>query len=324
MAMRKKTNRRWITVVQTAGWACLFLLFYSCAKNTVIFEDENGEESSSGNIPKGSTLVTFNASVEGRNLLTRSMSPMEKGIQNRLFAYRSSAANTGEAAPSAQGLYITTSPGVLIGSEGYKMYLSNGVYDFYAVSDNFSTIPPAFTNGRSEPLFNGIDYLWWHSSQQDVNSSQIQIPIVYLHAATQVVFEVSAGDNMVLNRLLSALITPPSTGASMDLATGIIPASDTYGKADKMGINGFLAQYTMLPLQTDTPMTLTLELAVNGESAPRTYEVSVPLPNGELKAGDSYLYRTVIEENSVVFPSVSIKNWTDVDETGKPLYPYQE
>lgn len=322
--MKKETKTRWITVLQTIGLACFFLLFDNCAKNTVIFEGEEGAGTSTGSVPKGSTLVTFNASVEGRNLLTRSMSPMEKGIQNRLFAYRSSAANTGEAAPAAQGLYITTSPGVLIGTEGYKMYLTNGVYDFYAVSDNFSTIPPTFTNGRSEPLFNGIDYLWWHNPQQDVNSSQIQIPIVYLHAATQVVFEVSAGDDIVLNKLLSALITPPEPGASMELATGLIPPAGSYGKADKMGINGSLAQYTMLPLKTDNPMILTLEVLVNGENASRTYEVSVPLPNGELKAGDSYLYRTVIEENSVLFPSVSIKNWTDVDETGKPLYPYQE
>lgn len=322
--MRKVTNMRWITVLQTIGLACFFLLFANCAKNTVIFEGENGEGASAGNIPKGSTLVTFNASVEGRNLLTRSMSPMEKGIQNRLFAYRSSVANTADAAPAAQGLYITTSPGVLIGTEGYKMYLTNGVYDFYAVSDNFSTIPPTFTNGRSEPLFNGIDYLWWHNPQQDVNSSQIQIPIVYLHAATQVVFEVSAGEDITLNKLVSALLTPPAPGASMELATGLIPPASTYGKADKMGINGWLAQYTMLPLKTDSPMVLTLEVLVNGESSSRTYEVSVPLPNGELKAGDSYLYRTVIEENSVIFPSVSIKNWTDVDETGKPLYPYQE
>ena len=59
------------------------------------------------------------------------------------------------------------------------MFLSNGTYNFYAVSDNFSTIPPTFTSGVSEPLLNGIDYLWWSAIQQDVNSSQINIPIVY-------------------------------------------------------------------------------------------------------------------------------------------------
>lgn len=321
--MKQEMNALWRLLFHSMGLVCLLLVSGSCAKNTVTFDFGEEEGGSGSAIPKGSTLVTFNASVEGRNLLTRSMSPMEKGIQNRLFAYKSSTANPVNAVPAAEGLYVTSSPGTLVGTEGYKMYLENGIYDFYAVSDNFSTIPPTFTNGKSEPLFNGIDYLWWHNLQQDVNSSQIQIPIVYLHAATQVVFEVSAGPDMVLNKLVSAMITPSEPGARMDIATGIIPPSTTYGKADKMGINGFLAQYIMLPLQSTTAMTLSLELWVNGESDTRTYEVSVPLPNNELKAGDSYLYRTVIEENGVVFPSVSIKNWTEVDETGQPLYPYQ-
>lgn len=321
--MKKNNYIAILRALCVIGGIAFLLEMSGCAKNTVIFEPDE-EESGGNNIPKGSTLVTFNASVEGRNLLTRSMSPMEKGIQNRLFAYKASAATPASATPEAQGLYITTSPGVLIGSDGYKMYLENGVYDFYAVSDNFSTIPPTFHNRVSEPLFNGIDYLWWHSLQQDVNSSQIQIPIVYLHAATQVVFEIAAGNDMVLNKLVSAMITPSKPGASMDIATGIIPPSTSYGEADKMGINGFLAQYIMLPLQTTAPMMLVLEVMVNGETDSRTYEVQVPLPNGELKAGDSYLYRTVIDENAVIFPSVSIKHWTDVDETGKPLYPYQE
>lgn len=321
--MKKEMNIRWMPLFHTVGLACLLLVSSGCAKNTVTFDFGDEEGGSGSTVAKGSTLVSFYASVEGRNLLTRSMSPMEKGIQNRLFAYKSAAPAPVNAAPVAEGLYITSSPGTLVGSEGYKMYLENGVYDFYAVSDNFSTVPPTFTNGKSEPLFNGIDYLWWHSPQQDVNSSQIQIPIIYLHAATQVVFDVSAGPDMVLNKLVSALITPPQPGACMDIATGIIPPTTTYGKADKMGINGFLAQYILLPLQSATPMTLSLEVAVNGETKTRTYEVSVPLPNDELKAGDSYLYHTVIEENAVVFPSVSIKNWTEVDETGKPLYPYQ-
>lgn len=302
--------------------AGILSLLSGCSKNTIIIgfpdaDDDNGGSSSSNG---KSTLVSFNASVENRNLLTRAMSPMEKGIQNRLFAFKYPSTSTRET-PVAEGLYITTSPGVLIGTDGYKMYLDGGVYNFYAVSDNFSTIPPKFENGISEPLFNGIDYLWWHSTQQDVSSEQIQIPIVYLHAATQVVFELSSDENIKLDKLLSATITPPETGATMNLGTGVISSTNTYGTPDKMGINGLICQYIMLPLETNNPMSLTLEVQVNGETASRTYTVDVPVPNGALKAGDSYLFSAVIGETSVEFPSVSIKNWTDVDETGNPVYP---
>lgn len=299
------------------------LLFSGCSKNNIyIYGDEDNP---SGDNPSGNkTLVTFNASVEDRNLLTRAMAPMEKGIQNRLYAFNTTNGDPSEVTPVAEGLYITSSPGILIGTDGYKMYLDNGIYDFYAVSDNFSTIPPHFTSGKSEPLFNGIDYLWWHSPQHDVNSSQINIPIIYLHTCTQVVFQIVAGEGIELKQLVSALITPSAPGGSMELATGNIPPATTYGKADKMGINGFLAQYIMLPLQTSSPLSLTLDIQMEGESNYRTYSVEVPVPNGELKAGNSYLFEAVIEENSVTFSNVYVKKWTEVDEEGNPVYPVQE
>ena len=312
-------NSQLLKTAKAIVFASVLLTVSGCNKNTIILE-YGGDDESGGSQSGKTTLVTFNASIEGRNLLTRAMSPMEKGIQNRLFAFRLPTANTKES-PAAEGLYITTSPGVLIGTDGYKMYLDNGLYNFYAVSDNFSTIPPVFKNGQSEPLFNGIDYLWWHSTQQDVTSAQIQIPIVYLHAGTQIVFEISGSESVKVDKLLSATITPPEPGATMDLGTGVIPSTSTYDSADKMGINGLLCQYIMLPLKTTDPMVLTLELLVNGESNSRTYTVNVPVPDGALKAGNSYLFSAVIDGLSVTFPSVSIKNWTDVDETGKPIYP---
>jgi len=212
---------------------------------------------------------------------------------------------------------------VLTGSDGYKMFLSNGTYNFYAVSDNFSTIPPTFTSGVSEPLFNGIDYLWWSAIQQDVNSSQINIPIVYGHVATQVVVELTGGEGITINQLVSAMITPPVVGATMDLGTGVITPATAFGKADKMGINGLTAQYIMLPIRHTAPMTLTLEISADNENSTRTYTTQAPLPDGELKAGNSYLFKAVINGNSVTLASVNVKDWTDVDETGKPLYPTQ-
>ena len=148
--------RNLLKAANALTFSTMFLLLLAgCNKNTIIFEDGTTPNGSSGNEdPGNSTLVTFNASVEGRNLL-RSMSPMNKGIQSRVYVFDSNAGTKGS--PEASGLYITSSPGVLTGSDGYKMFLSNGTYNFYAVSDNFSTIPPTFTSGVSEPLFNGID-----------------------------------------------------------------------------------------------------------------------------------------------------------------------
>ena len=129
---------------------------------------------------------------------------------------------------------------------------------------------------------------------------------------------------IIENQRSNATITPPEPGASMDLATGTIPPATTFDRPDKMGINGFLAQYIMLPLETSEPMSLTLEVMANGESASRIYTVDVPVPDGTLKAGNSYLFSAIIDGNTVTFSSVNVKNWTEVDETGNPLYPTLE
>lgn len=312
---------------KTIGLICgMAVLLSGCAKSYITYELQcgncnNGNGSSSGS-NEGTALVTYFASVESRNISVRSMSPMKKGVISSIFAYKSTDGSS-EGIPVSNGNYETSSPGVLTGSNGFKMYLPNGMYNFYAVSDNFSTIPPSFSNGKSEPLFNGIDYLWWKSTMQDITSSQVNIPIVYEHVGTQVVIDVTAGAGIQLNRLLFATITPPEPGARMDLSTGTIPPAKTYGKMDKMGINGFTAQYIMLPLQTDMPMSLFLEVQADGESGTRTYTVDVPVPDGMLKSGNSYVFKAVIDGNSVSFPTVSIKDWTEVDEKGNPLYPIQ-
>ena len=141
--------------------ALTVLLLGACSKNNIYIDiaypDEEGNNGNSsgnddnGNPAKESALVTFSASVEGRNI-TRAMSPMGKGLQSWLCAYSANTSNNITGAPVAQGNYVTSSPGVLTGNLGYKMYLSNNIYSFYAVSCNSTSPAPTFTNGISEPL----------------------------------------------------------------------------------------------------------------------------------------------------------------------------
>lgn len=306
------------------------LLMGACSKNNVYVDviDPSGsnggssdEDNNNGNSQKA--LVNFSASIEGRNV-TRAMSPMRKGLQSWLAVYRSGATDLITGAPIAEGDYISSTVGMLSGIGGYKMYLSNNIYNFYAVSSNSSDPAPTFNNGVSEPLANGVDYLWWNALHQDVTTSQLSIPITYLHVATQVVIVITAGTNITLDKVVSATITPTQPGATMDLSTGIIPSATGFDKATDMGINEFTLQYIMLPVKTSAPMTLNLQLMVNGESNARTYTTSIVPPNNILAAGDSYLFKAVITENTISFPNVSIKDWTEVDKTGKPLHPIQD
>ena len=297
------------------------LVLTGCSKNTIIIEPGAGGNTGNGS---ESSLITFHASVESRNM-TRSMSPIQKNIRVQMLAFPGTAADA-SGIPLAAGPYLTPNPGILSGLNGYQMQLPVGKYNFYGVSNNDSYPAPTFTAGVSEPLYNGIDYLWWNGLQMDVTTSQTGIPVVFLHAATQVVFEVVAGNGVEINELVLAHISVPQPGSQMNLTAGIIEPATAFqsGIGDKMGINGMVAQYTMLPIKADTSMTVSFDVRVNGETSARTYDVQVPLPGGELKSGDSYLFKAVIEGETVSFASVNVTDWVDVDETGKPLYPVQK
>ena len=316
-------------IMYPAVFLFTILLASACSKNNIYVDIDEPNASNSGSSDSNSdngnqqkTLVSFTAAVESRNM-TRAMSPMAKGLQSWLAAYQSGTSDIINSQPVAEGDYITSSVGMLTGISGYKMYLSNNTYNLYAVSCNSAEAAPIFTNGTSEPLNSGVDYLWWGALRQDVTGSQLNVPISYQHAATQVVVVVTAGANITLNKIVSATITPTQSGAKMDLSTGIIHSSTEYGKAADMGVNEFTIQYIMLPLKSSAPMTLTLNILVNGENTPRTYTAPIAPPNDNLAAGDSYQFRAVIDENTISFPNVYVKEWTEVDKTGKPLYPIQ-
>lgn len=308
--------------------SAFFLLFLSgCTKSIINIDlgnNPNGgssdTEGASGNTQEN--LVSFHASIESRNM-TRALSPMQKGIASLLLAFKSPYESLNE--PTEEGIYVTTSVGIMTGVRNYKMYLPNGTYTFYAVSNNTYSAPPQFIDGVSHPLVNGVDYLWANNKLQDVATQQVNIPIIYLHSATQVVFDISAEPSLKLTKLVSATITPSAAGGTMQLVNGDITPATTYDKTStNMGINKFLTQYIMLPLKTNVPMQLVLNVLVNSETTPRTYSVDVPVPNGELKGGNSYVFSAILGENTVSFSDVNIARWTDIDETGKPLYPSQK
>lgn len=301
------------------------LLFLSgCSKNTINIdlggEAEGGSSASGGSSgTTGTNLVSFHASIESRNM-TRSLSPMQKGIASLLFAYRTPIESIDN--PTQEGLYVTSSVGVMSGANDYKMYLPTGVYTFYAVSNNSYSTPVQFVDGISYPLNNGTDYLWASNKLHDIASQQVSIPILYLHSATQVVFEISSAEGLKINKLVSATITPSKPGSRMTLLNGDInPVTEYASEPANMGVNGLRTQYIMLPLKTNVPMKLVLNVLVDDEVSPRTYRVNVPVPNNELVSGNSYLFSAILKGNTVSFSDVNIVNWTDVDETGNPLYP---
>ena len=73
----------------------VIFFFAGCSKNTITLEVGDENKPSGGNNTEGSNLVNFNASIEGRNLMTRAMSPMNQGIKSKcVYRVRSWSAVT--------------------------------------------------------------------------------------------------------------------------------------------------------------------------------------------------------------------------------------
>lgn len=297
-------------------------LIGGCAKTTVIIDPCAGE-SETGTGTESDTLSnnlgTFHASAESLSL-TNSMTPIQIGVQASMYAYNATTGNL-----AAQGNYQSMSLGTLSGTDNYQMYLPDDTCNFYGISTNTGQRAPAFNNNLSEPLSNGVDYLWWGATNEIVNASRFNIPIVFSHRAAQIVFEVSEGNGITIDSLLVITTLAPEEGARMDLLTGtILPAIDNQtGFVNSMIINDMIAQPILLPITNWNNMAFLLQAMVNGETQPRTFGGQVPIPEGQLQSGNSYWFKIIINANSVEIPSVGVTGWTIVDETGKPVYPGQ-
>ena len=104
------------------------LLLAGCSKNEIIIYESSPGTNDPGNgqtSQKEDILITFSASLESRKV-TRSMSPMPKGLVSQIYAFETTDKNFND--PFAEGLYSTVSAGTLTGMKGYKKYLSNDSY----------------------------------------------------------------------------------------------------------------------------------------------------------------------------------------------------
>lgn len=287
--------------------------YYNVNKNPNKDTNSSNSNSSSDNI---SSLVSFTANVEGLNL-TKSMTPIQLGTLANIYAYDSATFSL-----ITNGSYQANSLGTLTGLDDYKMYLPNGVYDFYAVSTNDDVTPPTFTNFTSTPLSNGIDYLWWGLDNQLIYSSAFTANIVFTHRACQVVFNISEGEDITIDSIAAITTTAPTEGATMNLKTGVITPTSTQqnGFINLMGINGLVAQTILLPATNWKYMGVILHIFVNGESTVRYFGGQVPIPNSTLIAGNSYQFSLIINSNDIVTSSVNVSSWTIVKDN-IPIYP---
>lgn len=304
----------------------------SCTKSDVDIEYCNPYDSNIGNTGNNGNAgnngspgqdndntggsINFTAMVEGLNM-TRSLTPIQPNTLASVFAYDSISNSL-----VASGNYISTSIGQLDGVNGYNMYLTGGIYNFYSVSTN-STIPvPTFTDFKSAPLSNGIDYLWWGVNNKTFSSTSPDINIIYTHRASQIVLNFSSKEGVTIDSLASVFTTAPEENETMSLKTGVITPSPNRqgGFVNQMKIENKVASSILLPAVNWNNIAVIIKAYINGKSTPTPFSAQLPIPNGTLIGGNSYQYSLVLSLDSVTVGSAEVADWKIIKDS-TPIYP---
>lgn len=305
--------------------AILFLA--GCTENTNLIYIGNPNDSIAGsgnNSGIKKSFLTFSGYIESVNSNTKTLSTMPMDELATIFVFKNEE-NPDSSTPSETSSYLSHKHGLLEPlTNKDSVFLAKGEYEFYSVSNLSNKRPPSFTHGVSEPLINGIDYAWAKHPDFDVQNRYTNVPLTYTHSATQITVRLKAGTGVRLDSVIWASFHPTKEGGRMHLIDGSIEPAHEFSKQEaRFILSGNLALATVLPIQTDHSLTVRYLLLLNNELTPREYDVKIPLPKGELKAGNSYLFDVVLSANLISFSNVNIIEWIDVDKTGQPLYPSQ-
>ncbi|MGL5729502.1 MAG: fimbrillin family protein [Bacteroidales bacterium] len=299
--------------------------FMGCSKNTNLIYIGNPNDSISGNnsgIKK--SYLTFSGYIESINSNTKTLSIMPINELATIFVFNNGQ-DPNHSVPSETCTCLSHKHGLLEPlSNKDSVYLSKGEYEFYSISNLSGETPPTFTHGVSEPLKNGIDYAWAKHPDFEVTNTYTNVPLTYTHSATQIAIKLNVEKGITLDSIISTSFHPTKEGARMHLIDGYIePAQEFSDKVSDFILSKNLALATVLPVKTNQPLSVTYTLLINNDLTKREFNINIALPNGELKAGNSYLFEVTLNADLISFSNVNIIEWIDVDKTGQPLYPSQ-
>lgn len=302
------------------------VMLLGCTKNTNIIYIGNAEDNDSTETVNSNkkSYITFSGYIESVASYTKTLTSLPMNEVATIYIYKNGQ-NPDYAIPSDVCSCLSHMHGLLEPlSNKDSVYLAKGKYEFYSISNLSKETPPVFTNGISEGLKNGIDYAWAKHPNFEVESKHTNVPLTYVHSATQIAVKLHTGKGITLDSIVSASFYPSKEGGRMHLNSGYIePAVEYSNKLSNLVLSGHLALSTILPIKTTQSLKVTYELLLNNDLTKKEFVVNIPLPDNELKAGITYLFNVTLETNEISFSNVNIIEWINVDNTGKPLYPSQ-
>ncbi len=337
----------------------LFGLIYSCSKDNinVTVGNEQGQDTYLGGSSSDSTSTSTNTvdSTSTSNKITKmyydanvysmytranSMSEIESGRYVSVYVYNSSNTTlvTSEQYKSSVGTLTPSSPSTT------AMTLVTGTYNLFApgVNTPAGTAVPTFSSTSITNLSNNIDYIWWSQSGLSVSGTSQNVTMNLKHCCTQVViaFENSDGVSFSSDPTMS-ITASTTTDNTWSLLTGVISnstavettytnmpvststSSSTTSSTTTASDTVYYGQIIMMPLELNGNMTAQFSVSLNSQPSAK-YNVTLPVYQNNLQAGNAYIYKVAFKNNEVTFTnSVMVYDWISVDANSTPIIPTQ-
>lgn len=293
------------TILSKVSFLILFIIIHSlfgCTKNEYIIDDNRTNNSKSKN------LVYFVSRME--NNFTRVLTPFPQYCKAQIFAFTSGGDEQSVTSP----IYRSASAGTLTPTNK-PMILTDGEYNFYAVSSKEDSLPPTFINNYAVNLQNGKDYLWCSIKNQIIDKNGTTVPITFNHVATQLIVNIENKDNInPLSEILDAAYSAPiiDENVKWNLLTGIIsPATSISTNPFNLSIKGLKTSTIMVPLYAPTD-SIGYYVAVKQENGDlQLCSTLIPIPEEGYQAGHSYEYVMYFDADSLMLGLVTVAPWEE-------------
>ncbi|MDP3437737.1 MAG: fimbrillin family protein, partial [Bacteroidales bacterium] len=285
-------------------------LHLSCIKERCCGCDSNPVNDTS------SLLISFSSDYKRAPVTKNSSSVFPAGIMTSIFTF--SSGENPAVYPSFPGTPLIAVSDVFgnlsINSSKY-LFVPAGVYDFYSVSANSSSLMGIeIEKGLSGPLANGIDYLWSSGREIKVNTNT-NVCLIFSHSAVKVVVTFVEGDGVRDLLLKRVSINPPEEGARMVLSTGeISPAGGVDTFSSPMKINSRSAQEIILPLKRgiSIPFEVEIKATLSGKRVDsQIYRGYIPSPQNGFASGNAYHFTARVSNTSITFFGTVTVEWED-------------
>ena len=149
-----------------------------------------------------------------------------------------------------------------------------------------------------------------------------------------IVIQLIDSSNTSFDTIPTISLTPSIvTDNTWDLITGVITSSTAINSEavnmpvtkpsntsviSEKSFQSYYGQITMMPLKMNGNMIANFTIVVNNQTL--LFKVELPVYEGDLKAGTSYIYKLIYEEDQIKFNnSVNIIDWVSVNATNTPI-----